>query len=177
MEITHLKKLITIIGLIVQNIWIEIKLYLNMRKSHDGWVILALQYFGHSGNSRKLDPNTPNSLGYIESIIKFPTPHSASNELFSLISILHFRQSIWFLQSIFQSGHAHWIKNREICQSIKICWSKEKFKRTVVSSTPSVPPSKPLPQYMACPQPRNKIYLDFPYNLNFKHDACEGVYF
>ena len=133
MDIIHLKKLITIIGLIVQNIWMEIKFYLSMCKIHDGWVILALQHFGHSGNLGKLDPNTPNSLGYIESITKSPTPHSASDEVFSLISILHFRQSIWFLQSIFQSGHAYWKKKREISQSIKICWSKEKFKKNIVS--------------------------------------------
>ena len=49
MGIIHQEKLITI-GLTVQYIWIEIKLYWNIRKSHDAWVITALQYFGHSGN-------------------------------------------------------------------------------------------------------------------------------
>ena len=110
MEIIHLKKLITIIGFIVQNVSIEIKLYLSMCKSHDCWVILALQYFGHSGNLGKLDPNIPNSLWYIESVTKSSTPHRASNEVFNLISLLNFWQLIWFLESIVLSGHVHWIK-------------------------------------------------------------------
>ena len=153
----------------------EIKFYLSMCKIHDGRVILALQHFGHSGNLGKLDPNTPNSLGYIESITKSPTPHSATNVVFSLISIQPFQA----INLIFAIHFSIWacalIKKQRICQLIKFVDQKKKLK-TIVSSTPSFPRSKPLSQLYGLPPTPTEIYLDFSYNLNFKYDACEGVY-
>ena len=67
----------------------EIKLYSSMNP-YGSRVILALQDFGHPNNLGKLDPNIPNSLRYTKSITKSPTPHSASNEVFRLISIQPF---------------------------------------------------------------------------------------
>ena len=96
-------------------------LFEHAQNPYNGWVILALQYFVHSGNLGKLDLNTPNSLACTESNTNSPTPYSAFNEIFNLIFIQPFLTINLIFSIRFQSEHAHWKKiyrNLPINQSL-----------------------------------------------------------
>ena len=91
--------------------------------SSEGWVKTVSGHLEHLGNLEKLDPNTTNyGLGYKQSIVKSSTPNFASNAVLWLISIQAFQAINLALWSIFQFGHAHWLKSRKICQWTKNFW-------------------------------------------------------
>ena len=84
LQIIHQKKSITVIGLIVQNILIKIRLYSGIKATWQlSYIWFIFWAFRQTGKTAK--KNTPNNLGYTENISKSRTPHSASDKVFRLI--------------------------------------------------------------------------------------------